>query len=198
MTRLDDLRLTSQELGSNAAQQSQSRIIYEVPDKTPWAVGLQALSGRLALQVVGGHSPKKVNAMPMDILLKRSAILEWGLNEEVEVIFLGLKYHDGTPIHTLIIQIPEEGSWLARENVHPESQGMHVEIDEHAFYGGVVDFKYDEVEGCFRLTLVPEMHKEINVLQIELPRPLSAEQQQLVEKLVSSYNSSLASERLKG
>jgi hypothetical protein len=118
--------------------------------------------------------------------LDRSAVVEWGIDEQVGTILLGLKYQDSLPIQTLIIQIEEETSSLAKDG-----WGMHVEIDEHPFYGGVLDFKYDEVEESIRLTLVPGKHKGIDVLQIEIPRPLNENQRQLLLELAKSYDYSL-------
>jgi len=86
----------------------------------------------------------------------------------------------------LIVQIEKPTSELARD-----SEGMHVEIDDNAFYGGVTDFKYDEVNDRVRLELRPGRHKGIGVVEIEIPQPLTADQLQLLRQLANAYNSSL-------
>jgi hypothetical protein len=123
----------------------------------------------------------------MDTVLNRSDITEWGICEEPsEVIILGFRFQDGAPIGTLIVQIEKPTSGLARD-----SEGMHVEIGDNAFYGGVTDFKYDEVNDRVRLALHPGKHKGLGVVEIEIPQPVSADQRQLLRQLANAYDSSL-------
>jgi hypothetical protein len=122
-----------------------------------------------------------------NVTLKRSEIVEWGIDNYLShVILVGFKYSAVAPIDTLILQIPEEGSDLARENVGRESQGLHVEIDERSFYGGVLELKYIEDEKSITMVFNPEKYKEIGILQIELPS-FSVDQTQLLRDLVRAY-----------
>jgi len=122
------------------------------------------------------------------VVLKRSAIDEWGIYVEAGAIVLGFKYLNGAPIQSLIVQIEENSSGL----VEDELSGMYVEIDEMArFYRAVREFKYDEASGCIRLALNPGAYKDVGVLQIEVPNQLCADEQQLLRKLAAAYDSSL-------
>ena len=122
----------------------------------------------------------------MNLVLNCSTVAESGIYEEAGAIVLGFKFSDGAPIHSLIVQIEEETSHLARDRM-----GMYVEIDGKGFYGGVVDFKYDEVDARIRLRINSGKHKGISGLEIEMPPALAAGERELLQKLASAYNISL-------
>ncbi len=123
----------------------------------------------------------------MNIVLNRSTVADFGIYKEAGAIVLGFKFSHDAPIHTLIVQIEAQASELATDNA-----GMYVEIDDAAFYGGVLDFQYNEADERIRLELATGKYRGINVIQIEIPLPLNADERQLLRELVSSYNSSLA------
>ena len=119
-----------------------------------------------------------------DIILTRSAIDEWGIYAEFGVIVLGLKYLNGAPLHTLIVQIEED----TPDPADDELSGPHLEIDQtDGCYGGVRELTYNGTDGYIRLALNPGAHKDISDIQIELPRQLSAIEQQLLRKLTVAY-----------
>lgn len=128
----------------------------------------------------------------MNTELSRMAVLEWAISNEAQSIVLGLKYADGLPIKTLIIQIAEEGSVLAKSEIGTAAQGIYVEIDGHGFYRGVRNFKFDDVEKIVRLELKPNTHKDIGgMLKIEIPTPLSTDHEARLKQFERSYLASL-------
>jgi hypothetical protein len=122
----------------------------------------------------------------MNIVLSRSAVVEFGVYEENAIIVLGFKFKTGEPIRSLILQMEEPTSNLAQDK-----WGMHVEIDEKGFYGGVSDFRYDESAECIQLALKPEKSKGISAIQVEIPHGRSSNEQQLIQKLAEAYKYSL-------
>jgi hypothetical protein len=121
----------------------------------------------------------------MDIHLIRSNIAEYQFHDQGPAVGLTLVYVDAAPVHDLVIDIAEEGSDLAGQGF-----GMYLNIDGHAFYGGVSDFKYDVVEERILLTLVQGKHKNIDTLVLDLPRPLALNEREILQKVTRAYDSS--------
>jgi hypothetical protein len=95
--------------------------------------------------------------------------VEFGVYEEAGAIVLGVRFKHGERGRTLMVQIADSASDLQQYN-----DGIYVEIDNHAFYGGVHEFRFDENRTCVRLVLDPEESGGIDVLQPELPGASSA------------------------
>jgi hypothetical protein len=118
----------------------------------------------------------------MNVVLNRSAVGEFGVYRQAGVIVLGFKFPTGAPIGSLIVQMEEETSSLARDGL-----GMYAEIDGNGFYGGVLEFEYDEVKECIRMALSPAKHMGISLLQVEVPQTIAADERQLIRKLATAY-----------
>jgi hypothetical protein len=120
----------------------------------------------------------------MHIHLRRSALTEWGVISDSDTCGFGMKYSEGAPVHTLIVQIQAEGSELARD-----SMGMYVEIDGRGLYPGVLEFRYDPVKKDVTSVLPLERFAGVSILQVELPQLLEPEQHLVLKAIEWSFSS---------
>jgi hypothetical protein len=119
----------------------------------------------------------------VELELKRCSVGEFGVYQEAGVIVLGFKFAHSAPIGSLIFQMEEVPSTLASDRL----QGLYVEIDGKGFYGGVLEFTYEEVKECIRVALDPRKHQGIRVLEVAIPPTIGADERVPIRKLATAY-----------
>jgi len=124
----------------------------------------------------------------MNILASQAEVLEFGTFEDAGAIGVGVRFRHGEAVRELIVQVPDPTSRVQEGN----TMGMYVELDGNAFYGGVLDWKYDDSGGVIRLALNPSKSGGIELLQVELPSPRSATDESTLKKLSWAYESGLS------
>jgi hypothetical protein len=75
----------------------------------------------------------------MNIVVSRISIVDFEIYEEAGAIVLGIRVREGGGLRALTIQIAEPAS-----DLQDYDDGIYLELDDKAFYGGVTKFEYDE------------------------------------------------------